>query len=101
MKGYPYLAIVEHYLSEMKETTAIQNADKGDRNLFFKKKLMDVAHDVFRAIFEVTRGTRMNFWTTRSLVYLSLHIMVGVCHHSPQIKSCITMIVKSQIIIQV
>jgi hypothetical protein len=34
MKGYPYLAVVEHYLSEMKETTAIQNADKGDRNLF-------------------------------------------------------------------
>jgi hypothetical protein len=52
---------------------------------------MDVTHDVFRA----TRGTRMNFWTTRSLVYLSLDIMVGVCHHSPQIKNCITMIVKS------
>lgn len=56
---------------------------------------MDVTHDVFRAIFEVTRGTRMNLWTTRSLVYLSLDIMVGVCHHSPQIKNCITMIVKS------
>ena len=29
------MAIVEHYLPEMKETTAIQNADKGDRNIYF------------------------------------------------------------------
>ena len=65
---------------------------------------MDVAHDVFRAIFEVTRGTRMNLWTTRSLVYLShgrftyvpasyVIMMIKVCQHSPQINNASQLIV--------